>query len=136
MAEEPTGNNLGLYLHRVSVDPFGRNRYLKTDDDSKTPQPELPVNLHLLLVAWTENAANEGTLISWAMQQIGASLNMDIAHLGGTDNYFKGDEAVQVQPEDMSTEDLLRIWDGLPPLLHFVGSVFGENHSLATRACS
>lgn len=111
---EPSGNNLGIYLHRISVDPFGRNRYLKPTNELDPPQPELPVNLHFLLIAWTDTGSNEGTLLSWGMQNLGASLTLDVSHLGATDNYWRGGEVVQIQPEDMSTEDLLRIWDGLP----------------------
>ena len=114
MQDEPAGNNVGIYLHRISVDPFGRNRYLPSSNGNVARQPELPINLHFMLVAWTEHGSNEGTLISWAMQQIGSSLSLDASHLAATDNYWADDEAIQIQPEEMSTEDLLRIWDGLP----------------------
>ena len=111
---DPVGNQLGLYLHRISVDPFGRNRYLKSAQANIQPQPELPINLHFLLMAWTDAGDNEGTLVSWGMQHIGSSLNLDISHLGAADSRWSDSEVVQVIPEDMSTEDLLRIWDGLP----------------------
>lgn len=111
---EPTGNNLGIYLHRVSVDPFGRNRYLNPTSTTKPMQPELPINLHFLLVAWTDTGENESALISWGLQHLGASLDLDISHIGGADSFWRDNESVQIIPEEMSTEDLLRIWDGLP----------------------
>lgn len=111
---EPTGNHLGIYLHRISVDPFGRNRYLNSTDIGKPMQPELPINLHFLLVAWTDTGENESALISWGLQHIGASLELNISHIGGADKFWRDHESVQIIPEEMSTEDLLRIWDGLP----------------------
>jgi hypothetical protein len=112
--DTPSGNALGIYLHRISVDPFGRNRYLQPNDPNQARQPELPVNLHLLLIGWSDKATNEGTLLGWGMQQIGSSLDLDISHLGLADSRWGEDERVQLQPEEMNTEDLLRIWDGLP----------------------
>jgi hypothetical protein len=114
LQDTPSGNALGIYLHRISVDPFGRNRYLKPNTPNLPQQPELPVNLHLLMIGWSDKATNEGTLLGWAMQQIGSSLDLDISHLGVADTDWSENEKLQVQPEDMNTEDLLRIWDGLP----------------------
>lgn len=112
--DAPSGNALGLYLHRMSVDPFGRNRYLPGNTPDQPRQPELPINLHLLMIGWSDKATNEGTLLGWGMQQIGASLDLDISHLGVADDDWGEGEKVQLQPEEMSTEDLLRIWEGLP----------------------
>ena len=114
LAVAPTGNQLGLYLHRISVDPFGRNRYLQPTRSDQQPRPELAVNLHILLIAWTNSAENEGTLLGWGMQQVGSSLDLDISHLGIADNRWGESESLQMIPEEMNTEDLLRIWDGLP----------------------
>lgn len=114
LKNDPTGNSLGIYLHRISVDPFGRNRYLKPSDPSKPPQPELPVNLHLLLIGWSGSAGNESTLLAWGMQQIGSAYDLDISHLGSQDSDWGESDSVQISPEEMTTEDLLRIWDGLP----------------------
>ena len=110
----PQGNALGLYLHRISVDPFGRNRYLQPGDPKQPQQPELPVNLHLLMIGWSNKASSEGTLLGWGMQQVGSSLDLDISHLGIADPSWNDNEILQLQPEEMNTEDLLRIWDGLP----------------------
>lgn len=114
LKNDPSSNSLGIYLHRISVDPFGRNRYLKPSDSSKPPQPELPVNLHLLLIGWSASAGNESTMLAWGMQQIGSAFDLDISHMGSQDSDWGEGDRIQVTPEEMSTEDLLRIWDGLP----------------------
>jgi hypothetical protein len=114
LTDKPSKNQIGIYLHRVSVDPIGRNRYITGNDLSQRAQPELPVNLHVLLIAWTHLGANEGLLIGWAMQHIGSALTLDISHMAVSDESWLSQEQVQMIPEEMSTENLLRIWDALP----------------------
>lgn len=111
---DPVGNTLGLYLHRISIDPYGRNRYIPPGRPGHPPRPELPVNLHLLLVGWCLSAAAEVTLVSWAMQEIGAALELDAAQLGALDANWATADRLQMIPEEMSTEDLMRVWDSLP----------------------
>ena len=44
-APAPATSALGIYLHRISIDPVGRNRYLPPAEGQRRPRPELPVNL-------------------------------------------------------------------------------------------
>lgn len=46
--------HLGIYLHCIAVGPFARNRHLEPQANQRAPQPELPVNLHTLLIGWSE----------------------------------------------------------------------------------
>lgn len=110
----PATSALGLYLHRISIDPIGRNRYLPPADGQRTPRPELPVNLHLLLIAWTTSGDSEVAYLTAAMQAIGSTLVLGAGDIGAADPGWGADETVQVLPEDMSTEDLMRLWDSLP----------------------
>lgn len=110
----PVGNAIGLYLHRIAVDPFGRNRYLQPPQPNQPPRPELPVNLHLLIIGWCATSGAEATLVAWAMQELGSSLELDISHLGMTDAHWGERDRLQIIPEEMSTEDLMRVWDSLP----------------------
>jgi len=111
---DPAVNALGLYLHRLSIDPYGRNRYIPPGRPGQPPRPELPVNLHLLLVGWCRSAAAEVMLVSWAMQEIGAALELDASQLGALDADWATADRLQMIPEEMSTEDLMRVWDSLP----------------------
>lgn len=107
-------NTIGIYLHRISVDPFARNRYVASPIPNKPAQPEMPINLHIFLLAWTNNGESESLLATWALQQIGSGLQMGYSHLKSYDSDWGLDETVQIVPEEMSTEDLQRIWDSLP----------------------
>lgn len=114
LRDDPTGNALGIYLHRISVDPYGRNRYLPPQRPGNAPRPELPVNLHILLVGRSLSASAEITLVAWAMQRIGAAMELDAAHMAALDPNWSEQERLQIIPEEMSTEDLMRVWDSLP----------------------
>ncbi len=111
---QPKINSIGIYLHRISVDPFARNRYVASPIPNKPAQPEMPINLHIFLLAWTNNGESESLLATWALQQIGSGLQMGFSQLKTYDNDWGLDEVVQIVPEEMSTEDLQRIWDSLP----------------------
>ena len=112
----PSAHAVGLYLHRISVDRDGGNRYLQPRTVQETPQPELPVNLHLLLIAWTDTTMNEAPLLGWAMQQIGSAIEFDATHLGARtrDPAWGESDTLRIAPEEMSIENLMRVWDGLP----------------------
>lgn len=114
LATAPTAENLGIYLHRIAVDPFARNRYLGPAENRRAPRPELPVNLHILLIGWSTKNETEIGYLAAAMQIIGSALTLDVAHLSAADSAWDEREVVQVMPEEMSTEDLMRLWDSLP----------------------
>lgn len=113
-------NSLGIYLHRISVDTMSRNRLMSAPDPNKPKQPELPLNLHVLLMVINpnlsvDNRAVEAQLLAWAMQQIGTTLHLQYDQLNEaeSDAEWGYEDKLQIVPEDMTTEDLLRILDGL-----------------------
>ena len=101
-------------MHRISIDPHGRGRNLSSSTTTGTPKPELPVNLHLMIIGWAAEADKEVDMLAWAMQQIGGGLELDSASLVERDSSWGENNVVQIIPEDMSTEDLLRLWENLP----------------------
>jgi len=114
LKKDPVGHSVGIYLHRISVDPFGRNRFIPADQPNKLPRPEIPVNLHILIIGWSSASMAESALLAWAIQQL-STLQLGASELGATDPDDWGrEDVVQMMPEEMTTEDLLRIWDALP----------------------
>lgn len=114
LATAPSGQALGIYLYRLAVDPFARNRYLAAAEGRQSPRPELPVNLHVLIIGWSESSEQEISYLSAAMQVIGSSMSLDVSHLGLSNAGWGESDTVQIVPEEMSTEDLTRLWDSLP----------------------
>ena len=79
--------------------------------EPNTPVPELPVNLHFLLIAAATSATIEADLMSWAMVELANNGQLDISHVSSTDSDWGERELLNIVPEEMSTEDLMRIWD-------------------------
>lgn len=107
------GNVLGIYVHRITVDAHGRSRFFAvtgTDSDA-APAAELPINLHLLLIASATSASIEANLMAWAMIALANESQLDISHLAENDAAWTEREILTVTPEEMPTEDLMRIWD-------------------------
>lgn len=116
LAGKPQANTdtLGIYLHRISVDPFSRNRHLSPLPGRSQPRPELPVNLHLLLIAWCTHTEQEIEYLAAAIQILGGGFMLESADMSLADPDWGREDVAQVLPEEMSTEDLMRLWDSLP----------------------
>ncbi|MAR90923.1 MAG: DUF4255 domain-containing protein [Pseudomonadota bacterium] len=112
IANKLNGNLLGIYLHRLTIDDHGRARYFAPrGTDNSGPQPELPVNLHFLLIANAGSATVEADLMSWAMVELANHSQLDISHIQDIDDEWGQTEILTITPDEMSTEDLMRIWD-------------------------
>jgi hypothetical protein len=111
LATPPAGTHLGILLHRLAIDPFARNRYLPPVPAHTAPLPELPVNLHILLVGLGDDYEAEIGELAAAMQVIGSAMILDGAHLSSTDPTWGEHDSIQMTPEQVSTEDLMRMWD-------------------------
>ena len=106
------GNTLGIYMHRVAVDPHGRSRFFaQQGSESGGPIGELPVNLYFLLVATGNSATIEADLMSWAMLEIANEGRFDISHMSESDSEWTEREIVNITPDEMSIETMMRIWD-------------------------
>ena len=112
IANRLTGNLLGIYLHRITIDDHGRSRFFKPQGtDNSGPRPELPVNLHFLLIAHANSATIEADLMSWAMVELANNSQLDISQVQDIDDEWGQTEVLNITPVDITTEDLMRIWD-------------------------
>jgi len=101
-------NTLALWLYRIGIDPTGR-------------VPEVPVMLHFLMIAIADSAVAENSLMGWGFQQlaitpiIGADrLQAQALALPGQMLDWDDCDEVQVATEELTREELMRIWDTLP----------------------
>ncbi|HRI13124.1 MAG TPA: DUF4255 domain-containing protein [Verrucomicrobiota bacterium] len=101
-----------LFVHRVGVNPHLRTsgRVLNRDMD---PLP-LSLDVHLLFSIWTNSPEDELTVLAWLMRELHLHPILDSATLNN-DAAWEGDEVVQLIPEELSTEDMMRLWDALTP---------------------
>lgn len=99
---------LTLYLYRVTMNEHLRGTR-RAVGSLRTDQP-LSVDLHYLLTVWANNAPEEQVILAWAMRQLHQHPVLDQASLSPDAEWGPG-EYVQVIPAELSTEDIMRIWD-------------------------
>jgi hypothetical protein len=104
-------SGLSLYLYRVSVNDHLRNTRPHPSDGRGTP---LHLNLHYLLSAWSDTAESEQVLLAWGMRHLHEHPILDASLLTPDGNWAR-DEVIHVAPEELSNEDLLRLWETLAP---------------------
>lgn len=102
-------NVVTLLLHRVTISEHLRQARPQLD----RPAP-LPVQLHYLLTVWAQTPAAEAVLLAWALRALHDHPILDASSLD-TLGGFAADEVVHLIPDDISTEDMMRIWDALAP---------------------
>jgi len=77
------------------------------------PTP-LGLDLHFLLSAWAGNARDEHTIVAWAVRQLHMFPILDASSLSPEAGWGTN-EVIQIIPAELSTEDVMRIWDALDP---------------------
>jgi hypothetical protein len=106
------GPELTVFLYRVTV-----NEHLRSTTAASQPsgaRPPLSLDLHLLLSVWADNALAEHSILAWTMMQLHRHPVLDASALTPEAGWNAGD-FVQLIPAELSTEDLMRIWDALDP---------------------
>ncbi len=106
------GTTLSLYLYRVTMNEHLRNSG-RINDPADVNVP-LAVNLHFLMTAWAASALTEHTILAWAMRQLYLHPMLTSSSLSPEAGWGP-DDFVHVIPAELSTEDIMRIWDALEP---------------------
>ena len=103
---------ISLYLYRVTM-----NQHLRSVRHGVDPMEmtvPLSVDLHYLLTAWSDHVAREHVVLAWTMLQLQQHPVFDVSSLSPAGDWKSG-EHVQILPEELSNEELMRIWDSLEP---------------------
>jgi hypothetical protein len=112
-SDPPT--RISLYLYKITVSPHLRNATSgKRLNDISVP---LSVDLHYLLTAWAGAVATEQLVFAWAMRQLHMRPLLDSSILSREAGWDPAD-VIQLIEADLSTEDMMRIWDALDPPYH------------------
>lgn len=113
MANPPVdGRRISLYLYRVTVNEHSRQQRPSRAPNA-VPAP-LSLDLHILVSAWAGTALEEQVTMAWAMRQLHLHPLLDASSLSPEPGW-DADEVIQIVPAELSTEDLMRIWDALEP---------------------
>lgn len=110
---------ISLLLVRVSHNEHLRNRPASTLPTGRAVP--LAVNLHLLFTVWADKADKEQVLAAWLLRELHRLPVLGGAALGAP---FTAQDAVQLTPEELSLDDLSKLWQVLtPPLRPSLGYV-------------
>jgi hypothetical protein len=101
-----------VLLYRVAM-----NEHLRTSGRparrEMTPTP-LSVDLHYLVSIWAESAENEQLMLAWTMRQLHETSVLDASILSAEAGW-QADDVIHLIPQEISNEDMMRIWDALAP---------------------
>jgi hypothetical protein len=109
-AEQTT--RITLLLYRVTVNEHAR--HTRPHTASVNEIAPLSLDLHYLLTAWGATAVDEQTTFAWALRQLHAHPILDASSLSPEAGWSR-DEVIQVVPAELSTEDMMRVWDAIEP---------------------
>ena len=111
--------SVSLLLLRVTHNEHLRNRPASTLPSGR--RPPLVVNLHLLFTVWADKADKEQLLLAWLLRELHGLPVLGGGALGAP---FDARDAVQLVPEELSLDDLSKLWQVLtPPLRPSLGYV-------------
>ena len=107
-----SGVTVPIFLYRIGMNEHLRNAGRLSDPDL-TPSP-LSIDLHYMLSFWAQSAENEHLALAWTMRQLHQTPVLEGSILS-RDAAWAADDVIQLIPEQLSNEDMMRIWDALEP---------------------
>lgn len=102
-----------LFLYRVLPSEHARRTARPPLPPASQPRPALALDLHYLAFPWCDKASDEALLLACTMRILESRPLLGPGDLAG--GGFGPDEAVQILLGELSTEDLMRVWDALEP---------------------
>lgn len=100
-----------IFLYRVT-----QNEHARNPGWAPSRRPPLAVNLHLLLTVWADSPLKELTVLAWAMRELHAYPVLDRSLLAAN-GQFRDAESVQLIPEELTLDDMTKLWQALTPPL-------------------
>jgi len=116
---DPMGVGVSLFLYRLLPNGVNRTppgRVLPNGDREKT---RLPIDLHYLLTVWAGDATMQQRIAGWVMRTLEDTpiLPRGVLSAAGP-QIFAADETIEIVVNDLTNEDLFRIWDTLDQPYH------------------
>jgi hypothetical protein len=110
-----------ILLYRITHNEHLRNRPPATVPMGR-PAP-LTINAHLLITVWADAALKEQSLLAWTLRELHLHPVLDrsvFTDIGG----FGAGDIVSLAPEELTLDDLSKLWQVLvPPLRPSLGYV-------------
>ena len=111
-APAEAGVRVAIFLYRASINHHLRNVGRAIEPGAR-PVP-LSVDLRYLFSFWSSSAENEQLVLAWTMRQLHEVPILDSSILSAEADWAP-DDVIQLIPEEITNEDLMRIWDAIEP---------------------
>jgi Pvc16 N-terminal domain len=115
-AAQPVTEGFSLLVWRLSVNTAVRSFSARREPDGRKRRPPLPVDVSMLLTAWSSEPERQLRLTGWALRFLednaivpAALLNQSLSRR--TVPAFRPDEAIELMLEAPSLPDYLGLWD-------------------------
>lgn len=111
-SQETGSTDVSLFLYRVSVNGTTRTPPGRRTSSGETQRTQLPLDLHYLVTVWAQDAKKQHQIAGWLMRTLETTPILPKGVLNGiNDEVFRPDETVEIILNDLSNEELFRIWD-------------------------
>src|SRR5262249_29686800 len=109
---EFANTTVSIFIYRVTANEFMRNATRQLTAVSF--DAPLSLDLHFMITVWAEDHLDEHLLLAWTMRQLRQRQTLSASDLSPDGGWLPGD-FVQLIPEELSSGDMMRIWDALSP---------------------
>ena len=107
-------SGVSLFLYRVLRNGTYRAPAGRLSDDGQRFRNQLAVDMHFILTAWGRDASLQHTIAGWMMRVMEDTPALPAGLLNSViPDVFQPEESVEIMLADLSTEDLLHVWETL-----------------------
>lgn len=107
---------VSVFLHRATINGTVRSPPGRRQADGTTRRPRLPVDLHLLLTAWSREPSMQHAIAGWMMRTLEDHPLLPVGLLNrALGPVFEAGEAVELVSDDLPNEEMLHLWELIGP---------------------
>jgi hypothetical protein len=111
---QPMSAGVSLFLFRIYPNGVIRSPRGRPGPEGQQYRNQLPLDLHFILTAWAQDPSLQHLIAGWMMRMIEDTPTLPPGLLNQKyPELFGADEGVVVTPGELSTEELLRMWEVL-----------------------
>ncbi len=112
--QSPMTAGVSLFVYRVFHNGTNRTPPGRIGADGRRQRPRLPLDLHFMLTAWAPTASLQQVIIGWMMRVLEDHSLLPAGFLNHAEpGSFRPDEIIELGPIELTTEDLLNLWERL-----------------------
>lgn len=111
LAEPTDANRIAIVLYRVAMNEHARQALGR---QGRADSGQLSLDLHFLVSAWFPTAEPEQVAFAWTLRQLHLHPVLDASSLSPEAGWAR-DEVIQLVPNELSNEDMMRLWDAVVP---------------------